>query len=530
MRPFRLTAACVLSLLCFRSGSLLAQELSGRVFLPDGHTPAAGSAVYLLRLDGATVATDVASTSGEYRLRAPEPGLFSVRVLRIGWLPTSIDTVRLGGAAAVSRDIVLADRLIQLDQFLVQGRSSCDLHGRDADELVQLWDRVRSELFAIQQLSSRRAYDVWTVSIDGHVDDVKYNLPEPTFGPLIRAPNEELDTSSVRQVITDRLFPVAQAETLTTFGYVRRQASGAFAFDAPSAEALVSDAFVNAHCFGIRRGTKENPDWIGIVFTSRQRVDSVVDVNGILWLDGKTGDVHRLEFDYTNLPKGEFSLCDPHPDARMKPPPPDGPLCQSHPDGSRLGLGGVVEFVRVPTGEIFAAHWTIRMPPDAEVQRIAGIRADGRKGDRCLGGPGCKAVWIGWPRLVTVTRHIAKLTREGITLYQDSAALALVRAADRRRPEAVTSRLTGSVTDPTGRAMANVVVQIDQPARATMTDTLGSFVIMLPSGSVTAHVRRRGYSEAAFRIDLTSTRHVNVVLVARQSDAGHSSSPSKLPE
>ena len=84
---------------------------------------------------------------------------------------------------------------------------------------------------------------------------------------------------------------------------------------------LLSDEFLDTHCFRLRMGSGERQGMVGLVFepTRSQRTP---DINGVLWIRTDGWVLDRADFWYENLP-----------------------------DGIRSSLvGGYVRFQRLPSG------------------------------------------------------------------------------------------------------------------------------------------------------------------------------------
>src|SRR5690606_981255 len=87
-------------------------------------------------------------------------------------------------------------------------------------------------------------------------------------------------------------------DTLADHGFVRDM-DGTVIFYAPDAEVLLSDAFLNTHCFGLRETTAQGEDRVGLTFepVPGRRVP---DVRGVLWLDTEGARLRSIEYQYVN--------------------------------------------------------------------------------------------------------------------------------------------------------------------------------------------------------------------------------------
>jgi hypothetical protein len=412
LRVFRLILWCLIS--CALTEPVVGQTLRGRVVRADSATAVPGVLVTALDSSGAPVATAMSAPSGDYFLRLPGAGRYQLRALHIGFRPTVVPAVDVSSSGSRTRDVVLTELPVTIAGMDVREKDECGMSREETEVFVPLWEQARGALAAATLAEQSGALDVRVVTVPGHVDAFKH-FNDPLDGPLIRAPHPEQDTARTSERASDRVFASTPAESLLAAGYVRRRAQGGFAFDAPSADLLLSDGFAAQHCFGLTGAPRGHAGWLGITFAPRNTRDSVVDIRGVLWLDRASAELRRLEFDYTNLPPGKFKLCDPQPPRAQFHEPAGGPICDSLPASDSLGLGGDADFVRLPTGEWLVVRWSIRTPPDAQKYRIAGIRVRivGRSSEKCYSGKGCHDWWIAWPRLVTTNGIVASVSRGG---------------------------------------------------------------------------------------------------------------------
>lgn len=97
---------------------------------------------------------------------------------------------------------------------------------------------------------------------------------------------------------------------------------------APDAEVLLSDTFLDTHCFRLRTSVHHAPGLIGLAFEPAS-YRAVPDIGGTLWLDPETARLTRLDFTYRHLDLPE-------------------PILTS-------GIGGTVDFEAMPNGT-----WIVR--------------------------------------------------------------------------------------------------------------------------------------------------------------------------
>jgi hypothetical protein len=109
------------------------------------------------------------------------------------------------------------------------------------------------------------------------------------------------------------------------------QDSAAWLF-APNSDVLLSESFLDTHCFYLRRDD-EHPGQVGLVFEP-VRGRRLTDIEGVLWLSEQTAELLILEFEYVNapatFPRGEY--------------------------------GGHARFRRLPGGAVIVHTWHIATP------------------------------------------------------------------------------------------------------------------------------------------------------------------------
>jgi hypothetical protein len=192
--------------------------------------------------------------------------------------------------------------------------------------VARLWEEVQEALQVV----------TWTEREAAHDYSVQLYERELSAGGR-RVERERISTRASHTVAP---FASAPAEELRDKGYVVTGSNDTLVYLAPDAEALLSDAFIQSHCFSARPGDSEHQGLVGLAFEPVER-PGVVDIRGALWLDLGTLGLRVLEFEYAP---------------------------------QRLGRG-YVEFMPLSTGTWIVKRWWIRMSP-----------AWSRRGQREAGG------------------------------------------------------------------------------------------------------------------------------------------------
>jgi hypothetical protein len=123
------------------------------------------------------------------------------------------------------------------------------------------------------------------------------------------------------------------ATELSRTGYIKPHEDGTSTYYAPDADVLLSDIFLQEHCFAVVRDQRDHAGLVGLAF---RPVDGreLADVAGTLWLDESASELRYLEYHYTGLPR---SIRDDR-------------------------IGGYLEFMRLPSDAWIVSGWNIRMP------------------------------------------------------------------------------------------------------------------------------------------------------------------------
>jgi hypothetical protein len=142
------------------------------------------------------------------------------------------------------------------------------------------------------------------------------------------------EKSQLKAGRTYRPFRAVSPAQLATLGYVLRDNDGSYVFNAPDADVLFSDEFLNAHCFRAER--VRDSSTAGLVGLGFEPVGGsrVPDIRGTMWLDEKSAELRYVQFRYVNHGLGiETDV-----------------------------IGGRVEFGRLSNGAWIVNRYWIRMP------------------------------------------------------------------------------------------------------------------------------------------------------------------------
>lgn len=295
-----------------------AQPVIGAVVEEGTGTPVTGAMVILYDSTGTQVDRVLSNTVGRFLVLAENAGPHYITVERIGYANWTTDPFNPGTGELLTIQVpVQAIPLAGLD---VSSGRRCEVRPEEGMATARVWEEVRKALAAEEYTRQASLYSYTLVRFERTLDrDAKEVLHE--------------DTATADSLMA--AFQSLPAEFLVDHGFVQAEDSTT-AYFAPDAGALISDPFLDSHCFGLREGEDGR---IGLIFRPLEgRV--VPDIGGVLWVNAATSELERLEFVYLNLVRSR-EVGEP---------------------------GGEVAFTRLPDGAWIVREWRIRMPHLAEAR------------------------------------------------------------------------------------------------------------------------------------------------------------------
>ncbi len=293
-----------------------AQPTVGIVVEEGTGAPIHGAMVILFDSTGTQVAKTLSNASGRFLVRAQRPGLHYITVERIGYADWTTDRFEPhpDSEPLTIRVPVQAIRLQGLD---VSAGRRCEVRPEEGGATALVWEEVRKALAAEAFARAESLYRYTLIRSRRKLDRRGRKTIEHTARTLENLP------AAARSVPIEHL--VARG-----FVHITEHTTEYYA---PGSEVLLSDAFLDTHCFGLREGEDGEEDRIGLVFRPVEGRE-VPEIGGVLWLNAATSELERLEFTYLNPIRA------PH-----VPEP-----------------GGEVAFTRLPDGAWIVRGWRIRMP------------------------------------------------------------------------------------------------------------------------------------------------------------------------
>ena len=295
------------------------QAVEGRMVEAGSGEAIPGASVMLLDASGERVDFTLTGADGAFRLAAPGPGTFRIGYERIGYSGGESAPLELGPDEVARHPLEVAVRPLALPTIEAVTERRCAVRPADGESASRIWEETRKALEATAWTERSGAVEFTLRTWERRLDPRTLEVVEETDRIRERA------TRSSPWVADD-------PERLVREGFVRREGK-AFVYFAPDAATLLSDAFLDTHCFRPVVPPEEAPGWVGLAFEPDGRAD-VPDVRGVLWVDRESAELSLLVYDYVGLPRElRFDVA-----------------------------GGRVEFERLPTGEWIVERWRIRMP------------------------------------------------------------------------------------------------------------------------------------------------------------------------
>ncbi len=330
------TALVTALLLALQSTPVSAQVVRGRLMGAGTDRPVPGALVDLIDATGRRHGVELSDVHGRFVVRAPQAGIYRLEVRRVGYQTEVSPSLHLFQGDTLRYTMDVAAETIQLAAVVVEEEKQCNLLPELGRETAATWEEARKALDITAWTEARGALRFHVVQWVRELD------PEDLE---IRS-QEQHEKVSVAQ----KPFRSLPAGELAAGGYVQPVGTN-LSYYAPDAEVLLSDTFLEDHCFRLEAGDKDHAELVGLVFEPVSDRE-LPDVSGVLWLDRGTAELRYLEYRYTNL------------DYEVSP----------------RAAGGHVGFERLRTGAWIVRRWWIRMPV-IQVQRRRVSRI-GRAGTR----------------------------------------------------------------------------------------------------------------------------------------------------
>lgn len=293
--------------------------------------PIEGAAILLLDADETQVAWTLTDAAGRFFFSLDAGGRYILRADRIGHASTTSEGLDIAEGETLVYQMEARVEPIQLSELKVEGTSrSCRVRPEEGVATARVWEETRKALEAAARTAERGVYQFVLRFFDRTMDD--------------RGQTVLSETSRVGRRFRRRPFRSLEASKLIEEGFVQPDGDGFFYY-APDADVLLSDVFLDTHCFRLREGNDEYEGLLGLEFEPTRNRD-VPEISGTLWIDPSNAELQRLEYRYEKL---GFSV-------------------------GRSPVGGTLIFAGLPNGTWFIKEWSIRMPilgrPESQITSL----------------------------------------------------------------------------------------------------------------------------------------------------------------
>lgn len=325
---FPLFSALLAMLLAGFDPPVAAQAVQGELVDRETRAPVEGALVVLLGTDGSEHDGYLTNAAGRFLLRAPGQGTYTVRADRIGLSTVSSDPFTLSDGQIYYLSLETGQEAIPLEGITVQGEQQCVVRPGEGLEISRVWEEARKALTVQNWTEREGTYRFQVVNYSREMDlDARRVLDE---------------TRRVSTRVSRSPIGSLPAEDLMTGGFIREDDDGTLRYFGPDASTLLSDIFLDTHCFKLEANGDE-PNLLGLAFEPVRHA-GLREIQGTLWLDRESSALQFLEYRYT---------WSPHPEAR--------------------GVArGRVEFEALPNGSWIVRKWWIRMPQLGQARVVSG--------------------------------------------------------------------------------------------------------------------------------------------------------------
>ena len=265
---------------------LAAQLLRGSVLRSRDELPIVGAVVLLLDTADVARARGLTDMQGRFFLRAPAPGRYRLRTLRIGFTATTGSPFSLRADTTVR--LVLDQIPVRLPAVTAEERAECRDNARSGLATAILWEEARTAILAaditIRDLGYRFEMMLHSRKVDTRPPPL---LLESVFG-RVRHEGTQPWTS----------YP---PDTIEARGYVTPTDSG-LRYAAPDLTVLLSSYFTRSHCFRMRDSASTAANHIALEFWPLAHIRRS-EIKGVLDFDAATRQLRMVTFAYVNLPQ-----------------------------------------------------------------------------------------------------------------------------------------------------------------------------------------------------------------------------------
>jgi protocatechuate 3,4-dioxygenase beta subunit len=319
-RRLLIVSIALIAAAALRPTGASAQSVLLRVLGSDTEQPIFGALAHLVDDVGRVHRSVLTDERGRALFVSVPPARYRVRAEMIGMATQETAPFDVVQGATEAGELRLDPRPIDLEGIDVSAeRRRCTARpSAEGLAVAVLWDEARKALSAAALTEQQGLYRYETMLYERDMD------PESRL--VLR------EDESRRDGYMRTPFESLPPDDLVQGGFVRRDGTE-LVYYAPDANVLLSDAFLDTHCF--RLAAEDAAEGVvGLNFEPTETRRRITDVSGTLWLDRETTELRWLEYTYWNL------------DLQVR----------------SVSAGGRVEFQRMPAGTWIVPEWWIEMP------------------------------------------------------------------------------------------------------------------------------------------------------------------------
>ena len=296
-----------------------AQVVRGRLVDSADDAGVGGAMISLLDRGDNQLSRALTRDSGLFEVSTTSPGRYRLRADRIGYATTYSDYFDLAAGDTVTIRMTSAVAAVSLAGIEAEADRRCRVRPEEGLAVTRVWDEARKALDAAAFTQERGYYRYEMMGI------LRQLGPE---GRQVVSEDRDFERAY-------RQYPFVSlpADSLVAEGFAKITPNESV-YWAPDAGVLLSDPFLDTHCFRLKTDGGE-PGLVGLEFepVPGRRIE---EIRGTLWLEAENSVLRRLDYYYQNLdlPAGL----------------------------QRANPGGTVEFEALPNGTWIVSSWRIRMP------------------------------------------------------------------------------------------------------------------------------------------------------------------------
>src|SRR5262249_20801289 len=140
---------------------LVAQTVTGTAVLPDSASPAAGAIILAVDARGSTAGRALTNQRGDFTIRLPASGRYSIRLLRIGYRPTVAPAIDVADGATATLRIVAPSEVISLATITVRERETCRVNADTGLMVARVWEEARKAMLTTQLNAGAPLFAEW---------------------------------------------------------------------------------------------------------------------------------------------------------------------------------------------------------------------------------------------------------------------------------------------------------------------------------------------------------------------------------